>query len=261
MQKAIPSESGLTLIELLACTVIVAALAAVTIPASLGLQKAGQSAKCANSLRQLAAATHMYVQDNNGFFFPYYEEMPDGSKRWYFGTESASSMGGAEGSREIDVTQSPLYPYLTIVGNVEICPAFPYGAKYWKPKFKGASYGYGYNLYLSPLTRETSRSPLRPKPISIASLEKPSQVIVFGDCAQVNDFQAPASAGNPMLEEFYVIDDVSKTVHFRHSGRANILFADGHVEAFEPEPTSLDSRLPSEIIGRITPRGSTKYLK
>lgn len=261
METRLSSAKGLTLIELLACSAILVALAAMVIPASLKLKRSGESAKCAHSLRQLSVATQLYVQDHNGFFFPYYEEMPDGSKRWYFGSETASSMGQGEGDREVDITDGPLYPYLNIVGSVEICPAFPYGSNYWKPKFKGASFGYGYNQYLSPPTQDNPRSPRRPKPISIASIEKPSQVIVFGDCAQVNDFQAPASASNPLLEEFYSIDDTYKTIHFRHSGRANMLFVDGHVEAFEPEPNTLDSRLPSEIIGRITPRGSTKYLK
>lgn len=261
MEKAVKSEKGLTLLELLACTAVIAALAAMAIPASLNLKKSGESARCANSLRQLGVAASLYVQDHNGFFFPYCEDLPDGSKRWYFGTEAVASMGQGEGDREIDATQGPLYPYLNMVGKVEICPSFPYGSNYWKPKFKGASFGYGYNMLLSPLVRENPRSPFRPKPISIVSIERPSQVILFGDCAQVNDFQAPASVGNPLLEEFYFIDDTYKTIHFRHSGRANMLFVDGHVEAFEPEPNTLDTRLPSETIGRITPRGSTKYLK
>lgn len=187
--------------------------------------------------------------------------MPDGGRRWYFGVEPGFSQGGAEGNRELDSSTGPLYPYLDSVGRVEVCPAFPYGSDYWKPKFKGASYGFGYNQYLSPFVRSAPGQPMKPTGISLASIAKPGSVILFGDCAQVNDFQPPASTSKPLLEEFYSIDDTYKTIHFRHGGKANMLFVDGHVQAFFPLKSTLDTRLKGEILGRITPRGSTQYLK
>lgn len=250
-----------TLVELLASMCIVAVLAVLLTPVSTGLLSTGYNARCVNSLRLLSSATQMYLGENDQKFFPYYEDLADGGRRWYFGTESASSQGGVEGNRTIDVTDSPLYPYLLSVGKVEVCPAFPYGSNYWKPKFKGASYGYGYNVFLSPLLRESPNKPLKPTPISSLAVSQPSKVIVFGDCAQVNDFQSPASPERPLLEEFYMIDDTYKTIHFRHSGAANMVFLDGHVEAFRPYSGTLDSRIEGQILGRITPRRSTQYLK
>jgi len=249
------------MVELLASMCIVAVLAVILTPVSTGLLSSGYNARCVNSLRLLTSATQMYLGDNNQKFFPYYEDLPEGGRRWYFGTESASSQGGAEGERTVDVKDSPLYPYILSVGKVEVCPAFPYGSDYWKPKFKGASYGYGYNVFLSPLVRTGPNEPLRPVPISALSVPAPSKVIVFGDCAQVNDFQAPASTTKPLLEEFYMIDDTYKTIHFRHSGTANMAFLDGHVEAFRPFSGTLDSRIEGQVVGRITPRRSTLYLK
>lgn len=260
---ALPSRrlKGFTLVELLATVAIGALLVALTAPVVTGLAASGHSAHCANSLRQLAAATHMYLADNNQRFFPYYEDLPDGSRLWYFGREPAASRGGAEGGRTIEIHEAPLYPYIETVGKVEVCRAFPYGNKYWKPKFAGASYGYGYNVFLSPPQRAAPTEPLRPTPIALAGISQPSRVILFADCGQVNDFQAPASAGNPLLEEFYLIDDTYRTIHFRHSGRANVLFVDGHVERFAPYPGTTDLRIPGQILGRITPRRSTEYLK
>ena len=229
-------------------------------PVSMSLLSLGYNARCLNSLRLLSSATQMYLGDHGQIFFPYYEDVAEG-RRWYFGTEPTSSMGGPEGSRTVDVTSSPLYPYLLSVGKVEVCPAFPYRANYWKPKFKGASYGYGFNVFLSPLTRQAPNDPLKPTPISVLTVSQPSKVILFGDCAQVNDFQAPASPGNPLLEEFYSIDDTYKTIHFRHSGMANLVFVDGHAEAFRPFPGTTDSRISGQIVGRITPRRSTDFLK
>jgi prepilin-type processing-associated H-X9-DG protein len=198
------------------------------------------------------------LQDHDNRFFPYYEDLP-GGRRWFFGFETKSSLGAAEGKRTIDVTQSSLYPYVQQVGGVEVCPSFPYGSSYWKPKFKGASYGYGYNLLLASDTTTVPAKLNQPKNLSM--IATPSQVILFGDCAQVNTFQAPASAKNPLIEEFYMIDDTYKTIHFRHGGRANILFLDGHVQRFAPYPGTLDANLTSAQIGRITPRGSLQYLQ
>ena len=54
-----------------------------------------------------------------------------------------------------------------------------------------------------------------------------------------------------MLEEFYYINEVEPTVHFRHGKAANVVFCDGHVGREEPVAGSLDQWLPSEWVGRL----------
>ena len=77
--------------------------------------------------------------------------------------------------------------------------------------------------------------------------------MLFGDAAQVNDFQAPASPSNPMLEEWYYVDTNTSypNGHFRHNQRANVVFCDGHVTEEKPVPGSLDQRLPNQFIGQL----------
>ncbi|MEZ5305314.1 MAG: hypothetical protein R3F11_32430 [Verrucomicrobiales bacterium] len=147
----------------------------------------------------------------------------------------------------------PLYPYLQQVGTVEICPAFDYRSDQWKAKFNGASWGYGYNWRLG--------GKFRGAPLAHVAQLTGGDVILFGDCAQINSFQPPASPDNPMLEEFYIIDEREISIHFRHGGTANFVFADGSVRALKPEPGTGDPRLPEAGIGRITPRGSLRYLE
>ena len=68
-------------------------------------------------------------------------------------------------------------------------------------------------------------------------LRQPAQTALFADAAQVNNFQAPASPSNPMLEEWYYLDLETNYAsannypngHFRHSQKANVAFCDGHV--------------------------------
>lgn len=236
----------MTLIELIVVVGILAVLATmVTFLVGRGVESA-RHAQCASSLRQLGMAVHLYLNDHDQSFFRYLGPHEEG-RMWYFGLERFESIGQAEGDRELDRTVAPLYPYIQHVGGIEICPSFPYDSALWKPKFKGASYGYGFNTSLSG--RNTRQ------------LASPSKVIVFGDCAQVNNFQAPASRNNPMLEEFYMIDAWETTIHFRHSGRAMFLFLDGHVRGMEMYPGTRDNRLPEANVGRITPRGSQEYLR
>jgi prepilin-type N-terminal cleavage/methylation domain-containing protein/prepilin-type processing-associated H-X9-DG protein len=240
------AQDGFTMMELLVCVTIVCILAALSLAGIGQVKSIAQGAYCANSLRQLGAATDLYLADHQHKCFAYAQVEPTG-KLWYFGFETYSSIGSPEGDRIVDETQSPLYPYVQQVGGVEVCPSFPYGQAMWKPKYQGASWGYGFNTFLSGE--------------NMLNITHPAQVLLFGDCAQVNTFQAPASPKHPMLEEFYIIDNTYLTVHFRHGDCANILFLDGHVEKFTMYPGTLDTRLPAAHVGRITPAGSMLYLQ
>jgi len=238
-------RAGVTVIELLVAMAVIAVLAMLSLQGVGQMRTISQAAYCANSLRELGAATSLYLADHKDTMFAYSKPAPGGIL-WYFGYETDSSLNSPEGDRTVDVTQAPLYPYVNQVGGVEICPSFPYDSAMWEPKYKGASWGYGYNILLSNS--------------NVLGFPRPSRVLLFGDCAQVNNFEAPASPHNPMLEEFYMFDAVDKTTHFRHGGMANILFLDGHVEKFNMYPGTLDTRLPGANVGRFNPPNSTLYL-
>ncbi len=127
---------------------------------------------------------------------------------------------------------------------IEICPALNYSSPRFKLKARGAAYGYGYNLHLTNAS------------LRVTALRDPSGIALFADAAQINDFQAPASPSNPMLEEFYYIDAAGYSAsypnaHFRHQQRANVLFVDGHVDRESAVPGSFDRRLSGERIGRL----------
>ncbi len=243
---------GFTLVELLVSLAVVVTLGAISAAVYSSVKRAAYNARCVASLSQLGAAVGLYLGEHGNRFFPYAQNTPEG-KVWYFGLERAGG-GGAEGERELDPAAGPLGPYLGDGGRVEVCPAFDYGSALWKPKFKGASWGYGYNWRLGG-------GPSGRNPKHITDLRRPGSVVVFGDCAQVNTFQSPASPSNPMLEEFYIINESFKTIHFRHGQHANFLFADGHVDALEMAPGTGDGRLEGERLGRIAPAGSLEYLE
>jgi prepilin-type N-terminal cleavage/methylation domain-containing protein/prepilin-type processing-associated H-X9-DG protein len=238
-----------TLIELLVVIAIIAILAALLLPSLLNSKESAKRIRCASNQRQLGLAAQMYFDDRDGETFPYKFHETNGGVLYWFGW----LQDGAEGDRDFDAKQGPLYEYVNGLG-IEICPSLDYTAGRFKFKARGAAYGYGYNLHLA----STNDAP----PCRLSSIRDPSTIVLFADAAQVNDFQAPASPDNPMLEEFYYVDaaEASATypnAHFRHTARANAVFLDGHVNRERPLAGSIDERLPDAHVGRL----ATEILK
>lgn len=248
------------MVELLVSLTIATLLGAVSLAAFGKMRKISQGAVCANSLRQLGVATRLYLDDHRQVFFLYRRDIDEGTL-WYFGLEPMSSIGKSEGERTLDMKSGPLAPYIEIAGRIETCPAFSYRDALTKPKFKGASFGYGFNQFLNYTDKEGGVGVNALKGVNALTIENPAKIIVFGDCAQVNRHQPPASLTNPMIEEYYQIDQSQKTIHFRHGARAQFVFLDGHVESMPMWPGTLETALRSANIGRITLQGSREYLQ
>lgn len=241
---------GFTLVELLVVVAIIAILASLLLPTLSKARAAAYTVSCLSNLRQLGFAVRMYLNENAGTFFPYFVDIPGRGRLWYFGLEPNFGRGDAEGERALDVTRGYLFRYYSDAESIELCPAFAdyyrsRGALY-KPKFNGASFGYGYNV-LGLNTISGGKYDGKNE----AQVPYPSRTILFADSGQVNTFQPPASPTNPMMEEFPMISPRDQTVHFRHNERANVLFVDGHVEALPPYPGSLVS-YPGWPVGRLT---------
>jgi len=235
-----PHANAFTLVELIVVCAVIAVLAALLLPALIRSKSSAQRIKCVSNLRQLGLAAQMYWDDNGGLAFRYRGIATNGGDLYWFGWLAR----GSEGVRAFDPAAGALFSYLGGRG-VEICPALNYALQQFKQKATGAAYGYGYNLYLS--------APLNLPPRSISKISRPAETTVLADAAQVNIWQPPASANNPMLEEWYYVDDnpVQPNGHFRHSHQANAAFSDGHVAREKAVENSFDLRLPSQYVGRL----------
>ena len=130
----------------------------------------------------------------------------------------------AEGHRAFDLSFGVLFPYLH-GSDVRLCPSPVWISPQFKLKGTNVIFSYGYNKYLSP-----------PKTNALANINrvsKPTETVLFADAAQVNIFQSPASPTHPMFEEFYYLDletnysnfNNHPNGHFRHSQKANVIFA------------------------------------
>jgi prepilin-type N-terminal cleavage/methylation domain-containing protein/prepilin-type processing-associated H-X9-DG protein len=232
---------GFTLVELLVVLALIAVLAGLLLPALARARAAAHTARCTSNLRQLGLATQFYW-DDHARAFSERTVRTNGGWRYWFGWLS----DGAEGRRAFDVGQGALWPYLRGRG-VETCPALNRCSARFKAKAEGAAHGYAYNLLFGPRGQA---------PLPAHAWQRPAELAVFTDGGQVNDFQAPASAENPLLEDFYYFDTnrLGATVHFRHRGAAMAGFADGHVAGERPAADSSDRRVPGELLGRLRPQ-------
>jgi prepilin-type N-terminal cleavage/methylation domain-containing protein len=245
--------AGFTLLELLVTLGVVGLLFALVIPAIAHSLTLGRRSFCTSNLRVLQTAYIMYLGDHEGRFFRYMEVKPGSGTLYYWGLDPG---GGAEGTRQLDMSQARLAPYLGNGGGVEICPAMPYKAAYFKRKYQIASYGYGINIYLLPDLSKYWNGGVT----TWSAIRKPSETIIWADAAQINTMQAPASASNPMIEEWYYLTTTedSPKFHFRHDMKANAVFGDLSVRTLAA--AELDKRCDGRI-GKIEPGKQDYYLR
>ena len=172
---------------------------------------------------------------------------------WWYGFETAASLNSPEGQRSFDPSLGPLGGF--IPKGFKPDPSFALGGNAFKPKYRNGYIGTGYNVLLGGGWTGIGQM------MNHWKLSDPSKVVVFFTSAQVNTFQSPASAKNPMLEEFYGVDEKEVTVHFRNNGKAMVSFASGNAGFLDMDESTRDPRMPKANVGRLAPVGDTTYLQ
>ena len=237
-QLSSPIVVGFSMLELLVVIAILSLLASLLLPVLSAAKRRAHDMACGANLRQLGLAGQMYWNDNDHRAFAYRGEPTGDGDRFWFGWLQRS----AEGARRFDLAEGSLHSYLGSEG-VETCPTLNYVDPRFKLKATGAAFGYGYNLYLA--------GGLGGPGVRVDLLVKPGGTVFLADAAQVNPFQSPATLDNPMLEEFYYVNDSERTAHFRHGLKAQAAFCDGRVGRVSFESGSIDERMPDQWVGQL----------
>lgn len=210
------NRRGFTLIELLVVIAIISLLAAILFPVFSRARENARRSSCSSNLKQLGTAFQMYQQDYDGMFH----------KGWDILSPSANGFGAHLTTADpIDAWTHWPWFYGSYVKNIAVfdCPSSPDGQDQLNAANWGNDGNYGYNY--DGLSRDVN-TPAR----SEAEIDRPAQTFVFFDSgdsavrAGTNDY-----AG--LLEELDLDWDSKQEGAIRHQGRANVVFADGHVKS------------------------------
>lgn len=252
MMRENRNHAAFTVLELTIVIILTLVLTTVIAQAGWKVYESSSLAVSANNIRQLSAGASQYLTENDYRYWKFRVDDADGTRFW-FGYERAESLSKPEGQRTFDPDQGALAGYVPSALRPD--PSFALHGGAFKPKYAAGYLAIGYNGVLGG-----GFNPKKPAK-SYWELSQPSRVVVFATSAQVNTFQKPASSNKPMIEEFYLIDERERTVHFRHGGQAMVAFADGSCGFLPMDPSTRDHRFKKSLIGRFAPVGSTKFLE
>jgi prepilin-type N-terminal cleavage/methylation domain-containing protein/prepilin-type processing-associated H-X9-DG protein len=248
-------RSGFTLIELMAVIAVISVLAALLAPVlTAGLDRA-QTGKCRSNLRQLFIANALYAADRGSYVAAAPDIYPPGLNltRWH-GTRSSTK-------KPFEGTRGPLYEYLSRSDGIRSCPSlknFRSGAEF--NAFEDACGGYGYNsrgvgsrAYWQGSNTNGVLNGMPP-----GAIRRPAATVMFCDTAYAQPYDNPEYLIEYSFAEAYrFLDDkqppsetglADPTIHFRHSGLANVVWCDGHVSS-EPMTVPKDEKFTRFNIG------------
>ncbi len=208
-----PECSVFTLIELLVVIAIIAILAGMLLPALNNARDKGKSISCVSNLKQLGLAFINYSSSNDDYMV--LGETADYLQAWCGRRDNMGSSYRPEGG---------LNPYLGNSSMIRSCPNVPVVSE--TGAFNKGNGGYGYNFNLSPYDSITWQNSYK----RVSSVKKASSTLAFGDSAAFNS--------DNVLVEVYSITapytswgDSTPDMHFRHGGRANVAWVDGHANS------------------------------
>lgn len=226
-----------TLIELLVVIAIIAILAAILMPALSSSRERARASQCANNLKTLAAATQMYAEDYNGHI----------PRACIFQNGAVAAVSDKDFSRYglgpvwrpyaketiVPYFNGQVYPdkataKLNDLPKLSICPSGrrdPHSnAHVLADTFPNGSYSY--NRYLSHAEADKAGNPDK-RFDTFYRVQVPSARLLIVDVGANNNFGTEITAKNAILNSAWH----HRFFQFRHNGRVNIAYVDGHVSS------------------------------
>jgi prepilin-type N-terminal cleavage/methylation domain-containing protein/prepilin-type processing-associated H-X9-DG protein len=229
-------KRGFTLIELLVVIAIIAILASMLLPTLSRSKAKALGIKCCSNLRQMGLAFLFYAEDNN-------QSLPDLYTKWWTGSDVAP--GGLWWWQTLSASHYVVAQ--SISNNVWRCPAVRdkdisvvFGA-HWEGYGPVESTVIRYAYDMSPAAPLHSRK--------LFQIKRSTQVWMMGDTGvPYNPNNVPFSGYSTEIVTFPPDPNTHNWKNYvpqkqpacRHNLRANIVFVDGHYEAWNHRDLSFN---------------------
>ena len=213
-------RAGFTLIEVLVVIGIIAFLIALTLPVLESVRRSARTVQCGSNLKQIHAALEMYLGEHQNMTFWRGENIDTDGMEWYVygGRETGNTCIQQDGIFNNTVPR-PLNKY--VGNNVELfrCPEDVPGASpwtepeetdYWHYNWTGNSYNFNANGD-PELDYNGGLSGVR-----FTRIKDSANTVLFTEAAHVWGYAA-----------------MGETAAWHPQAKANVCFADGHVEFIE----------------------------
>ncbi len=227
--KLAPSRAAFGLIEMLVVIALLAVLLALMMPTFSGVRERGRSADCMANLRQISVAVHLYASDHQGMY------PPNRTNRLFFDDKNTA------GVHWQDQLASYL-PGFTYKKMSTTTRSFRDASPFWCPadlkrKEIHPWQSYGVNVMRGG-AGAADTAVLTPINLKVAAEPNPSQCLYLADATRPD-----LSTSNIGIKtwpfgkntiEVVPGGSTNVSIDFRHGGKANVLFIDGHLQAFTP---------------------------
>jgi prepilin-type processing-associated H-X9-DG protein len=233
-----------------------------------------------NNLRQLYLANTMYAAEHDGLYAPAAADMFDfmlpgadsqhfgGKKRWHGERETPNQFTA------FDPRRGPLFEYLTD-GRVKQCPEFFEVREFdgGGATFEGGTGGYGYNMAYVGSQLSINPDPVRAvrQGMKDVRIQEPGRTMMFADAALPQEgfiveygFIEPPRPVSYEHPRGQATDSfTSPTLHFRHYGRVNVVWCDGHISsekwAWAPETNIYGANNSRWAVGWFGPKDNRLF--
>lgn len=233
-------STAFTLIELLVLLAIISVLIAILLPSLSAARENAKTVQCLSNLRQMATATLAYTHTSGGYYPLGYWNSSNSSTytsmNWDYTTIKNLSTG-----------QTIVQPGLLWMGgeiaSVQQCPGYDGKSNTASDPYTG----YNYNTsYIGHGQNETV-----PAPLHISRMRRSAQCALFGDGEYIGGANKFMRSPFPTPGDASFSSRAAGAQGFRHRGRTNVAYADGHAQSQSARHTNTTPSQTSMLNPRV----------
>jgi len=230
-QQSKRRQRGFTLIELLTVVAVISILLAVLLPSLNRVKEYARSVYCLNNLRQMAIAAHSYAAVYRNYYPLAYKTERIGGVRYYYAWDFTTWKDWSA-SPPVERVEPGLLWQGEHAEKVQQCPSYKQGHNWLADPYTGYNYNTSYiGMNETVFPNNSART---------TDVLKPAETAFFGDGQYAGGANKFMRAPYPNPRDASFTGRFAGTQGYRHRGRTNVAFCDGHAQSWQPLFTETD---------------------